>query len=162
MDHIANPDSATVSAEQVRQALEQLPSRGHLQDGDAEAIYGLAYQSLAQARYDEALRYFGLLTLYRPTHPAYLRGLASAYRRLERYDEAVATYAFLAAVDAGDLQHSLDLVECLLLSKQYDDARALADLALQSAAAASVPARLRDRAEALKELLEPAARAAGA
>lgn len=138
---------------ELKEALEALPASARLSNADTEAVYALAYQMVQQARYETALRYFSLLTLYRPTDVKYLRGLALCWRMLERYDQALHVYSFLATIDPDEPRHSLDIAECLLLKRDLDEARQTVEMVIrhcqQNAAAES---RVGARARALQQL----------
>lgn len=145
--------SAVQSVLDLKNALEALPSSHRLSQADAEAIYALAHQMVVQGRYETAYGYFSLLTLYQPTSVTYLKGLALCYRMLERYDEALNVYSFLATIDPGEMDHSIAIVECLLLKRDLEEARATVDLILQFCAENPVPAKSGARIQALHELL---------
>ncbi len=164
---MSNPihDSSNVqSVLDLKDALESLPSTSRLSNSDTEAIYALAHQLVVQGRYETAYRYFSLLTLYKPTHTAYLQGLALCYRMLERYDEALNVYSFLATVDTDNLDHSIAIVECLLLKREFDEAKHNVELVLQYCKEnAAADTKAAERAQVLKDLLQaPAQRAPGA
>ncbi len=154
------PDSADTGAVQsildLKQALDALPSSSRLSQADTDAIYALAHQLVVQGRYETAYGYFSLLTLYRPTDVAYLQGLALCYRMLERYEEALNVYSFLATIDPQEVDHSIAIAECLLLQRELAEARATVELVLQFCQENPVPARSGARAQALRELLQPA------
>lgn len=154
--------SAVQSVLDLQKALEALPSSSRLSQADTDAIYALAHQMVVQGRYETAYGYFSLLTLYKPTNVSYLKGLALCYRMLERYDEALNVYAFLATIDAQEVDHSIAIVECLLLKRELDEARATMALILQFCAENPVPAKTSARVQALHELLDPASQGAAA
>jgi type III secretion system low calcium response chaperone LcrH/SycD len=150
-------DAVVASVEQLKSELEALPSQGRLSNEDAQAIYALAYQSVAQARFDEAYRYFSLLTLYKPTDVAYLGGLALTYKMLKRYQAALSVYSFMAAIDAPEPQHSLSIAECLLLMGEYDEARITLDRVARYCQSHAGHAKAGNRAAALASMLTPGA-----
>ena len=88
--------------EQFTDALTQRSASARLTRAQAQAVYALAYQLVAQGRFDKAYEYFALLTLYYPTDAAYLAGLALCYRMLGRYEQAINVYAFLATLRAQE------------------------------------------------------------
>lgn len=154
---MSNPihDSSNVqSILDLKDALESLPSSSRLSNSDTEAIYALGHQLVVQGRYETAYRYFSLLTLYKPTHTAYLQGLALCYRMLERYDEALNVYSFLATVDTDNLDHSIAIVECLLLKREFDEAKHNVELVLQYCKEnAAADTKAAERAQVLMDLL---------
>ncbi|WP_428000743.1 tetratricopeptide repeat protein [Acidovorax sp.] len=154
---MSNPihDSSNVqSILDLKDALESLPSTSRLSNSDTEAIYALGHQLVVQGRYETAYRYFSLLTLYKPTHTAYLQGLALCYRMLERYDEALNVYSFLATVDTDNLDHGIAIVECLLLKREFDEAKHNVELVLQYCKEnAAADTKAAERAQVLMDLL---------
>ena len=103
--------------------LDALPSTKRVSSADAEAVYALAYQEYGRARYQEALRYFQLLLVYRPTNKVYLLGTGLCLQRLRRYDLASSAYSALRILDPLEPGHTLALAECQLLCRDHDDAR---------------------------------------
>lgn len=142
----------------LKAALQDLPSSQRLSPEDTEAIYGLAYHAVGQGHFDTAFRYFSVLTLYRPTEPAYLSGLALCYKMLKRHAEALSVYSFLAATDeAGEPQHTLSIVECLLLLGAYDEARATLELVQRFCEESGGHEKAAERARALASMLQAGA-----
>jgi len=144
---------AVDSVARLKEALEALPSSQRLSRTDTEAIYALAYQFVAQGRFEAAYRYFSLLTVYQPTDTAYLSGLALSAKMLQRYGEALSVYSFLAALDAREPQHTLSIVECLLLLGAYDEARSTLDLVMRFCKEEGGHDKAGERAEALAAML---------
>jgi type III secretion system low calcium response chaperone LcrH/SycD len=143
----------------LKAALEQLPSSARLSNADTEAIYALAHSSVAQGRYETAYRYFSLLALYRPTNVTYLTGLARTYRLMERYEEALNVYSFLATIDPGEPEHTLAIAECLLLQRDLAEAQRTVEMVIRYCKENQVPEKVRSRAEAVSALMTGAAAA---
>ncbi|KQO20772.1 hypothetical protein ASF11_24745 [Acidovorax sp. Leaf76] len=156
MSNTASPSAAVQSILDLKAALESLPSNTRLSTADADAIYALAYQLVRQNRYETAYRYFSLLTLYKPTDTAYLQGLALTYRMMERYDEALNVYSFLATIDPDNLDHNMAIVECLLLKREFEEAQDTVTTLLQYCKENAITGKVGDRAEALLGLLSSA------
>jgi type III secretion system low calcium response chaperone LcrH/SycD len=148
-------DNPVASIIDLKAGLEALPSNSRLSDADTEVVYSLAYQMVAQARYETAFRYFSLLALYRPTTVKYLQGLALCYRMLERYDEALNVYSYLAVIDPTGAQHSLDIAECLMLKRDFEEAKQTVEMVIRYCKENKAPDKVRDRAEALSTLMKP-------
>jgi tetratricopeptide (TPR) repeat protein len=154
MSNAIHDASAVQSILDLKNALEALPSHSRLSNADTDAIYALAHQLVVQGRYETAYRYFSLLTLYKPTDVAYLKGLAVCYRMLERYDEALNVHSFLVTIDPENLEHSMAIVECLLLKREFDEAKQNVELVLQYCKEnAASNSKAAERAQALIELL---------
>lgn len=151
MTNATTPDSVA----SLKAALDTLPSNQRLSQDDCKAVYGLAYHAVAQGHFETAFRYFSLLTLYRPTEPAYLSGLALSYKLLKRYAEALSVYSFLAVTDTGgEPQHTLSIVECLLLLGAYEEARNTLDLVQRFCEESGAHAKAAERAQALASMLQ--------
>lgn len=148
------PPPAATSIEVFKVALQTLPSASRISDEDAEIVYGIAYQLLVQARPLEAMRYFMLLALYRPTNTKYLSGMARTFRLLERPREAMEMYSLLVLLEPSEIHHSLAVAECLLMMRQADEARDLVDLVIQGCKASSSTAvETLERARAIAKLI---------
>lgn len=138
--------------------LEALPSSLRLSAAEAGVIYAQAYQYVAQGHFDVACRYFSLLTLYRPTHIAYLAGLALSYKMLRHYAEALSVYSFMAAIDGDEPQHTLSIAECLLFAGAEDEARQTLEMVVrfcQQWPDHARAAKAGERAQAMMALLSP-------
>jgi type III secretion system low calcium response chaperone LcrH/SycD len=118
---IASPIDA--AATKLAQGLDSLPHTRRLTDADAEAVYAVAHGQFGQGRYDEALRSFQLLLVYRPTHTVYLLGAALCLQRMRRYDVAAAAYTALSLLEPQQPSHLLALAECQLLNQEPAQAR---------------------------------------
>jgi type III secretion system low calcium response chaperone LcrH/SycD len=135
--------------------LEALPHLKRLSDADTEGIYSIAYREFGQGHYEDALRYFKLLVVYRPTDRVYLLGCALCLRRLRRYELAIAAYGTLRSLEPDDPAHPLAQAECLLLCYRRDQARDLLVQVVEDCLQRSVAEDVRARAQALLELMRP-------
>jgi type III secretion system low calcium response chaperone LcrH/SycD len=153
------PAGAGVAAGPSRTALgrrlEALPHLKRLTDADTEGIYSIAYREFGQGHYENALRYFKLLVVYRPTDRVYLLGAALCLRRLRRYELAIAAYGMLRSLEPGDPAHPLAQAECLLLCYRREQARELLVQVVGDCAKRSDADDVRARAQALLELMRP-------
>jgi type III secretion system low calcium response chaperone LcrH/SycD len=147
-------DTSVDSVARLKEALQALPSSQRLSRADTQAIYALAYNHVAQGHFESAYRYFSLLTLYQPTDVGYLSGLALCYKMLKQYGEALSVYSFLAAMDSKDPQHTLSIVECLLLLGAFDEARSTLDMVVRFCKEESGHEKAGERAEALAAMLK--------
>jgi type III secretion system low calcium response chaperone LcrH/SycD len=162
MTQTAFADSASTGAlAQLQRELESLPQSRCLTDADAEAVYSLAYREFGQARYEEALRYFQLLLIYRPTAKTYLLGAALCLQRLRRYEPAILVFSALGVVDAAEPSHTLAVAECQLLCHKREEARQTLGLVIDFCRASAAHEKVLARAQAMLELMrsqhEPAA-----
>jgi type III secretion system low calcium response chaperone LcrH/SycD len=147
---------------ELKTALEALPSSRKMSRADADAIYALAYNFVAQGHYESAFRYFSVLVLYNPTNAVYLNGLALTHKLLERFDEAITVYSMLAVFDPGNPAHTLAVAECQLLKRDYEEGRRSLDMVVRFCRERGGNDRVLARAEALAAILKPGAAPAAA
>ncbi|MBS1196640.1 MAG: hypothetical protein H6R18_425 [Proteobacteria bacterium] len=134
---------------QLRADLEALPSSKRLTFTDTEAIYSIAYNLVAQGHYEEGLRRFAILTLYRPTEAKYLAGLAVCNQMLGRYDFAIGNFAFAANIEPGKPEYLLNIAECEILKKDYVAARETLEAVIAFCKEKGGFDAIRERAEAM-------------
>jgi type III secretion system low calcium response chaperone LcrH/SycD len=103
--------------------LEQLPSSKRFSPEELEAVYALARGMYMSGKFEESLRYFAYLTLYRPTEPKYLLGLAGSQQMARQFEAAIQTFSFLTLLDPTDPEPTLHIGECLMLLGQLPEAR---------------------------------------
>src|SRR5690349_8738507 len=82
--------------------LEGLDSAKRFSKDELEAVYALAHNLFSSGKFDEALKYFAFLTLYAPTDPKYLLGLAASQQMARQFEAAIQTYSFLTLLDPSD------------------------------------------------------------
>jgi len=148
-------DAVTTVLAQVCRELESLPSARRLTDADTGAVYSLAYREYGQGRYEEALRYFQLLLVYRPTSPVYMLGGALCLQRLRRYELACSAFAALCCLEPEVPGHTLALAECQLLCNQHAQARDALQMVVYHCDTHPGHDRVRARAHAMLELMRP-------
>ena len=72
---------------------------------------------------------------------------------MERYDEALNVYSFLATIDPENVDHNMAIVECLLLQREFEEAQQTVTLLLQYCRENAITGKVSDRAQALLGLL---------
>lgn len=132
----------------------RLPGANRLSDGDFEAIYALGHGLYAQQKFDEAAQHFGLLTVYRPAEPRYLRALAACRQRAGRYVEAIQSWSLLAFLAPENPDTTLHVAECQIRLGQRDEALASLRMAIRLCELAGTQGPVKMRAQALANLLE--------
>ena len=149
------PDAVAQVLLQLKQELESLPSAQRMSEENAETVYALAYREYGQARYEQALKYFQLLLVYRPTNTVYLLGAALCLRRERRYELASAAFLALGFLEPTVPGHTLALAECQLLNHEHPQARDT--LALVIGYCGNQPGHdpVRARAQAMLDLMSP-------
>lgn len=84
----ADSYSALLNKTELAKSQEALIDENRLQEG-----YALAYTLYSQKHYQEALHYFRILVLIRPSEAKYWRGLGSTLQMLKMYEEALNCYS---------------------------------------------------------------------
>lgn len=141
--------------EKFKADLEALPSSKRLSQADADAVYALAWNAIAQGRNQDALRYFALLLLYRPTNTVYLTGQALAFQRLKLFDQAIVAYSFLGVLDPANPAHTLAVGECQLLKRELHAGRETLALVVRFCKENPGHDKVQARALGLMELTRP-------
>lgn len=119
---IALPSELAATLAQLRDKLQALPTLRRLGDDDAEAVYAVGYREFGQGRYEQALRHFQLLLVYRPTHTVYLLGAALCLQRLRRFELAIVAFTALRFLEPAQPGHLLAAAECHLLCGERGEA----------------------------------------
>ena len=148
-------EAASLSAniDALHAQLAALPSSKRLTYADTETIYADAYALVAQGRYADALKRFGLLILYRPSESKYWAGLGVCNQQLARYDEAISAFAFAANLDADEPEHMLAIAECELFKHSIADAHESLQLVIAFCLERGGFEKTRERAQALLDLV---------
>jgi type III secretion system low calcium response chaperone LcrH/SycD len=136
--------------------LDALESSKRFSSADLETIYTLAYNLYSGGRYDEALRYFAFLTLYRPTDRKFLLGLAATQQAGRAYEAAIQTYAFITLLDPTDPGPTLRIGECLMQMGQLEEARDSFNMVVAVAGSGSTHAAAKARAQGLLDVISKA------
>ena len=137
--------------------LQALDSSKRFSHDELETVYALAYNLYSTGRYDDALRYFTFLILYRPTDPKYLLGLGAAQQMGKQFEAAIQTYSFLTMLDPSDPGPTLRIGECLMLLGQAAEARDSFQMVVDMAkVSGGQHAALKARAEGLMQALSGA------
>jgi tetratricopeptide (TPR) repeat protein len=137
----------------LKRQLEALPSRERLNDAQVEGLYALGYREFGRSRYAQALDYFKVALLYRPTSPTYLRAAALCLQRLRNYELAVAAYAALQFLEPNEPAHALAIAECRLLRREHAMAREMLERAVSLSGSDGRHAAVRARAHSILELM---------
>jgi type III secretion system low calcium response chaperone LcrH/SycD len=136
--------------------LEGLDSSKRFSRDELEAVYALAHNLFSSGKFDEALKYFAFLTLYAPTDPKYLLGLAASQQMARQYEAAIQTYSFLTLLDPSDPGPTLRIGECLMMLGQANDARDSFKMVIAMGNASGKHSPLKARAEGLLGALDQA------
>ena len=149
------PDAAQFGAilSDLKRQLEALPSRERLDDAQVEGLYALGYREFGQSRYAQALDYFKVALLYRPTNTVYLRAAAMCLQRMRNYELAVAAYTVLNFLEPSEPAHPLAIAECRLLRREHAMAREMLERAVSVSGSDGRHAAVRARALSILELM---------
>ena len=143
--------SALVSTvDQLKADLKALPASSRLDEDDINAIYALAYNLLKQGRHDEALKYFSLLSLYRPVDSKILVGLAVTYQMLQMLDQAINVYSFAAVVEPENPEQMLSMAQCQIAQHAFAAAVDSLDIVIRFCTQNEGFDRIKQQAEALR------------
>ena len=133
--------------------LESLESSRRYSRDELEAVYSLAHNLYSSGKFEEALRYFAFLTLYKPTDGKYLLGLGSSQQMARRFEAAIQTYSFLTLLDPSDPGPTLRIGECLMYLGLVDEARDSLNMVVAMASASGKHEAAKLRAEGLLDAL---------
>ena len=133
--------------------LEGLDSSKRFSKDELEAVYALAHNLFSNGKFEESLKYFAFLTLYSPTDPKYLLGLAASQQMARQFEAAIQTYSFLTLLDPTDPSPTLRIGECLMMLGQTVEARDCFTMVVALANASGQHSQLKARAEGLNEVL---------
>ena len=136
--------------------LEGLDSSKRFSKDELEAVYALAHNLFSSGKVEEALKYFAVLTLYSPTDPKYLLGLAASQQMSRQYEAAIQTYSFLTLLDPSDPGPTLRIGECLMMLGQTADASDSFRMVIAMGNASGQHGALKSRAEGLLAALDQA------
>ncbi|MDK2123491.1 SycD/LcrH family type III secretion system chaperone [Parachitinimonas caeni] len=139
--------------EEFAKEAAQLPGARRFHDEDLEMVYMIGYNLYMQTKYTEALRYFALLTTYRPLETRYLMGLGATQQMLKNYEGAIQAYALATMVKPEESEPTLHVAECLVGMGQFGEARETLRMLIH-VCNLSGKVELRGRAEGLLTLIE--------
>ncbi len=86
--------------------------RGIDHDG-FESLYALGHGLYQQARYEDAIRIFGYLSLHDHMEPRFILALGASLQMAGRREEAVRVYTVAVVLDPADPVPTFHLAECL-------------------------------------------------
>ncbi len=114
-------------------------------------LYSLAYSFYVQGNYARAEQLFSQLLLADPWHKAAWQGLAGARQMQQKYEEAMAGWAVLIALDEAAALPHFHAAECLVSLGRWLEAKQATALALSRL---SNPSQQESWMRARLELLE--------
>ena len=124
-------DNVSDLVQQFACDLEALPSSSRITAEDAEVIYALAVDAVNINDFEKASRFLSFLTIYKPTNPVYLYSSGFCLRMIGRYDEALLKFSLAASLNPEEPAHTLGIVDCLLMKREYVDALETLDKVIQ-------------------------------
>jgi type III secretion system low calcium response chaperone LcrH/SycD len=95
---------------------------GWTEDEEA-ALYTVAHQFYGQGKYAEALKMFGLLTMFYPVTQRYHMGMGACLQMLDDIDGALPHYGMAATLDATDPEAFFRLAECQIRKGMENEAK---------------------------------------
>lgn len=148
-------------AERLTHALlsgETLGSLRGMTEKDLEAIYSVARQLYAQARYRDARKLFELLMKLNHLEGRYFMAYAACLQMLKQYEPALLYYTMATAFDLSDPKPTFHSCECLIALGRVPEACEGLDIVIEQSDQPA-HANLRQRAQALRALIEQQAAA---
>jgi type III secretion system low calcium response chaperone LcrH/SycD len=150
------PNTLTGPVGRLVEELEGLESSKRFTEEQLETVYALGHSLYASGKYEEALRYFAFLTLYRPIDAKFLRGLAATQQMAKQYEAAIQVYSFLTLLDPHDPTPTLRIGECLMMMGETEQAREAFSMVADLARLGGADAPLGTRAKGLIDVLDKA------
>jgi type III secretion system low calcium response chaperone LcrH/SycD len=147
--------------EQILEHIASSPTLGDfhgLEEEDYEMLYGLGHQLYQQHRFDDAVEAFRFLATHKHSERRFIKAYASALQMTREHDAAIAQYALAGMLDPDDPAIPLHACECLIAAGRRDEAAEGLAIAMELCEGEPQHAALRQRAQALLDLLaQPAA-----
>jgi type III secretion system low calcium response chaperone LcrH/SycD len=105
----------------------------HLSEGQVNTIYTAAYQLSERGRHDQACALFGLLRMYRPQEAKYSHAMGICFRKMGAHDQAIPFFARAMELQPDDFGPAFQLIECMMLLGQRDEAMQVLQVVANSA-----------------------------
>lgn len=154
-------DPPAMSDEDLRFILEHFfhnaKTLGEIHDIDKrnlEAVYSVAYTAYQSGQYEQAGKLFQFLCILDHLEHKYWLGLGGCRQRLGDYGPAIHAYAICATLDAEDPQPPLYAAECYLALGDREAALSGLQTAIAWSEGRAEQAPLRERAQALRAMLD--------
>ena len=125
-----------------------------LNSSHLEAVYAVGCSLYKEGDYDRAEELFSWLVISAGLETKYLKALGAARQLQGKYEEALAAYAVVITLEAGDPEVVLYTAECLSLMGEHDKAREVAECACGLAATYGSPKDLVKQIKSLQKSLE--------
>lgn len=93
-----------------------------LTDKDLKGLYAYAHRFYIDGKYQDAIHFFHLLTLFDTTCQKYWMGLGASYQMLQEYREALNAYGHAALIDPKKAEASLHAAQCFFYLKLKNEA----------------------------------------
>ena len=147
------------AGELAQQVAELLHAGGTLGDllnyteQDYELLYSFGHSLYSQARYMDAVKVFGYLTMHNHLEFRYAFAYASSLQMIKKYEDAIQFYTMASVMDMSDPLPTFHTCECMLAIGNIDDAKQGLEMVVgQCKTDEQQP--LKSRAQALLDLIQ--------
>lgn len=131
-----------------------------MDERDYELLYALGHDMYTQGKYEDAVNLFGFLVMRNHQERRFIMAYAAALQMTRDYVNAISLYTLASVLDLRDPQPGFYTCECLIgLGLKNEACQGLAIVVRQCG---NAHAGLRDRAQALLDLLSPPSPTTGA
>ena len=120
---------------------------------ELEALYTKGFQEYNAQQYGKAIESFAYLISLKPDEKRYLFAFAATLQAVKDYKKAIYYYSMAAYQDMDDPTITLQVIECLIALKMYEDALAVLEVLLQETASDTQWSALHTKALAYQTLL---------
>jgi type III secretion system low calcium response chaperone LcrH/SycD len=143
-------------AEQVAELMQNGGTLGDVynyDERDYEALYALGHGMYSQGRYMDAVKAFGFLVVHNHLERRFINAYAASLQMIKRHEEAISYYSLASVMDMSDPAPTFHSCECLIaLGRVTEGFEGLGMVVRQCTQPEH--AALKDRATALRELIE--------
>ena len=121
---------------------------------EMEAVYNVAYNTYNSGNYQKAHQIFQFLCQFYHIEKKYWMGLGSCRQMLKKYVDAIDAYSYAMLLDVNDPRPPLQAADCHIALGNKDKAISALTAAIEWSGSQSKYAPVKQRAQALLEVLE--------
>lgn len=128
-----------------------------IDDDELESVYALAYNHFRAGKLDEAEKLLAFVCMFEHRSSKYWLGLGAVRFGQGNHEGALSAYAASAMADPDDPRPPLRAADCQLALGNRDEAKAALEMAIENSGDDPKHAVVRQRAEALIDLIDKGA-----
>ena len=159
VSEISEDDLAQITADFIKNGKTLRELKGVSRD-ELEAVYQVAYQLYSGGDYEKARKLFEFLCFFDHLERKYWLGMGGCRQMLKQYEPAIEAYSLAMLLDSNDPLPPFHAAECHIALGNRDAAISGLTAALEWSTEGSEHQALRERAKALRAILEESAPAA--